>query len=373
MLFTTSSRVQTLLGRILRIRRNPALAYGIAVGCVAVAVAARAAIGGQLMDGLPFITFYPAVLVAALVGGFGPGIAATVLSLLMAWFLFIPPAFTFVLDVKQVTSLILFALLAGMNVALAALLSRSLEAVRTLLESAPTGIVVVDERGYQAGQQQRRTALRVPERRSHRSGARGFGARRSSPGPHDISRCVPAEPRDSTHGHRSGPARQAQGRQRVPRRRQDGKTGVLATVIDITERRKEHERQEFLMRELRHRAQNLFALIQAIATRSFAKGRRPAEAKEVFMGRLSALARTHAMLADSSWEGASLSEIISRELSSFLPSIRVSGCEVVLTTPAAQAFALIFHELATNAVKYGALSSPARADHDRRKAPIREW
>ena len=76
------------------------------------------------------------------------------------------------------------------------------------------------------------------------------------------------------------------------------------------------------------------------------------------MGRLSALARTHAMLADASWEGAPLREIIVRELSGLLSSISVTGCEIMVTTLAAQAFALIIHELGTNAVKYGALSSP---------------
>ena len=74
--------------------------------------------------------------------------------------------------------------------------------------------------------------------------------------------------------------------------------------------------------------------------------------------RLAALTRTHAMLADSGWTGAPLEQIVSEELTSFANQVSCIGCGLLLNTPAAQTFSLIIHELATNAVKHGALSRP---------------
>jgi two-component sensor histidine kinase len=82
------------------------------------------------------------------------------------------------------------------------------------------------------------------------------------------------------------------------------------------------------------------------------------EAKQALETRLAVLARAHAMLADSGWRGAPLDQIVCEELTSFASQISCTGCDLTLNTPAAQAFALIIHELATNAVKHGALSRP---------------
>jgi len=119
------------------------------------------------------------------------------------------------------------------------------------------------------------------------------------------------------------------------------------------------ERQQFLIRELQHRSQNLFAVIQVIASRSLVEGQPLSKIKEMLNGRLMALAHTHAMLANNAWVGAPLNEIVSQELNGFEGQVSVSGCNIVVNTPAAQNFALIVHELRTNAVKYGALSSPS--------------
>src|SRR5262249_39935354 len=122
---------------------------------------------------------------------------------------------------------------------------------------------------------------------------------------------------------------------------QNDKIGVLATVIDISERRRAQDRQQFLVRELHHRSQNLFVMIQALAARSLVEGSTLAQAKANFNGRLSALARTHAMLANTAWQGAPLNEIIAQELAGFPEQISITGCGILIDTPAAQNFALI--------------------------------
>jgi two-component sensor histidine kinase len=82
-----------------------------------------------------------------------------------------------------------------------------------------------------------------------------------------------------------------------------GDAAVLATVIDITERQRALEGQKLVIRELQHRTQNLFAVFQVIAARSFDEGKTVAEIKNVLIGRLQALAGAYAMLTDRAWEG----------------------------------------------------------------------
>jgi two-component sensor histidine kinase len=90
-----------------------------------------------------------------------------------------------------------------------------------------------------------------------------------------------------------------------------------------------------------------------------ADGQSVAQAKQAITGRLQALARAHAILAGAAWEGASLREILKREFGEdFSDSVDVTGCDIVVNEGAAHQFALIIHELTTNALKYGSLSVP---------------
>jgi len=135
--------------------------------------------------------------------------------------------------------------------------------------------------------------------------------------------------------------------------------GASKIARDITERRALQERQQFLICELQHRTQNLFTVIQSVARLSLVEPLSLTEARDVFDGRLHALARTHQLLADAAFEGAQLSEIVKQELAPFSDHLSLSGDDILVHTLAAQQFALTVHELTTNAIKYGALSAPS--------------
>jgi two-component sensor histidine kinase len=124
-------------------------------------------------------------------------------------------------------------------------------------------------------------------------------------------------------------------------------------------RTKERER-DLLTNELNHRVKNTLASIQSIAHNTIRDNKTPGEAREALFQRLSALSRAHDLLTRSSWESAGLDEIVDSVVQAFGGPERVcveSGGNVKLRASTALALSLALHELATNAAKYGALSS----------------
>jgi two-component sensor histidine kinase len=237
-----------LLAWLRRLRQRRLEAYGVALLVVALATLLRMLLWGVVSEAGPFTIYSLAIIIAALVCGFWPGMMATVLSVLIGSYFFVPPTFSFALfSTKEAWTVTMFAVVASINVALV--------------------------------------------------------------------------------------------------------SGLVAVLL------RHEDRQLLLFRELQHRSQNLFAVIQAIASRTLIEGQTIANAKEVFAGRLHALARTHSMLANNAFLGAPLKEIVAQELTSFSDQVTVTGCDIAVNTRAAESFALIIHELATNAVKYGALST----------------
>jgi two-component sensor histidine kinase len=117
--------------------------------------------------------------------------------------------------------------------------------------------------------------------------------------------------------------------------------------------------QRLLLNELNHRIKNTFATVQAIASQTLRNAHDLPSAQEALERRIASMAQTHDLLTASSWTGAQLSDVVSRILAAFAPNqIEVSGPAVELPSGHVLAISMALHELATNAVKYGALSCP---------------
>ena len=238
-------------GRLGAIRPGSPAAFGLAIGCVAVATVLRLAIGLWLGEGVVAFAFYfPAVLVAALVGGAWSGALAVVLGGLLGWWAFLPPYY-----------------------ALGPL---------TSVEAASLGAYLVS------------SAVVV----------------------------LAAE---------------------VYRR-------MLATL------REEQSRRTLMLNELQHRMRNTLAVVQAIVTHSL---RAAPEQAHTIAGRIASLMATNELLGHSESQTADLASIFASELAPYGDArVVVEGASVPLVPDVARALALIVHELATNAAKYGALSVP---------------
>jgi len=129
--------------------------------------------------------------------------------------------------------------------------------------------------------------------------------------------------------------------------------------LDITERRRAEARQQLMLNELNHRVKNTLATVQSIAFQTLRTARTPWEFREAFEARLLALSETHNLLTRENWEGAALRAIIDSELEALGGvgrAVVAPGAEVHLSPKAAVAVGMGIHELATNAMKYGALS-----------------
>lgn len=138
-------------------------------------------------------------------------------------------------------------------------------------------------------------------------------------------------------------------------------SGLVGTLQDITERREAEEQQELLLHELQHRVKNTMATTLAIVQFSAKRATDPESFTKTLRARLHAMAATHDLLTASDWSGSRLADIFTRQLEPYGGKTnrrtRFTGDDVALSPKQTLALALAFHELSTNAAKYGALSA----------------
>ncbi|WP_293867234.1 PAS domain-containing sensor histidine kinase [uncultured Alsobacter sp.] len=130
---------------------------------------------------------------------------------------------------------------------------------------------------------------------------------------------------------------------------------IAVTFRDITDTRATIEKQKFLMRELNHRVKNVLTSALSLARQTATSGT-AAQYRDALTARITAMARAHDLLMTESWEGALLSDVVTQTLAPY-DRVFVEGPSVAIAADLALALNMALHELATNAVKYGALST----------------
>jgi two-component sensor histidine kinase len=132
-------------------------------------------------------------------------------------------------------------------------------------------------------------------------------------------------------------------------------TAALKTAAD--ELAKLRDREALIVRESIHRVKNVLAVVRSLVQQSIREGRPVEEGRNTLLHRLEAIARAQIALAATDRDAASLAEIVSSELTSYAERVTVDGPQVMVSGTFAQTFSLLVHELATNALKYGAFSN----------------
>jgi PAS domain S-box-containing protein len=136
---------------------------------------------------------------------------------------------------------------------------------------------------------------------------------------------------------------------------------VLATSRDVTGEMRAESHRQLLVNELNHRVKNTLATIQSIASQSLRNAGVDLSVRGALEGRLMAIAATHNVLTDENWSAASLRQIVDGSVTPYRNNsgqLTIRGDDLMVSPKPAVVLALAFHELAINALKYGALSTP---------------
>ncbi|PZV39759.1 sensor histidine kinase [Mesorhizobium kowhaii] len=137
--------------------------------------------------------------------------------------------------------------------------------------------------------------------------------------------------------------------------------GASKIARDITATKESERRIRLLLREVNHRVKNQFAVILSMVRETIKRSTDPGEFEELIRSRIMALSRSHDLLVNSEWAGASLFDLIQEQLKPFSheEQVSLSGPLLTLQPNAVQNLGMAFHELGTNSSKYGALASDA--------------
>jgi PAS domain S-box-containing protein len=136
---------------------------------------------------------------------------------------------------------------------------------------------------------------------------------------------------------------------------------IKGLTRDITERKALEEQKNLLIAELDHRVKNVLAIVAVVASRTQETNSSMGDFVAALEGRIQSMAATHELLSHRRWQGIPLAQLVQRELAPYATgtNTRIDGADDILSADAGQALAMVIHELATNAAKFGALSTGA--------------